>query len=657
MAGARANDRARWRSRALSLAVLCVGATAALTARAQPQDLPEDLAEEVQGQFEPPSAAPTGPSGLGEQSRWRQILASPRIGGRLTALAVDWDDPRRLYVGTEESTVLMSDDGGVTWQERPLSPFVVQLRSVGSQYIPLTGRYRPPVFSFYVPFEYRNFVDPDPLIVPDFSFEARGIPGSGVSIPLSSFPVRDDTVSNVLTPRSQEVFPVQRITLCPQSRYPLMVATVREVFGSDDNGTTFVRLYGSTSSSSFLDAGQPQINDVDCSPTNPNDIVISTSRGIIRSLNGGLSFTENVRGASAGAATAAAFDLAGAQSGGPVALLVAHDSLLFIGDPDSPQGLQYVYPDFDSPICAPYFSIRWIITTESAQIWLATDFGVRGSIDGGQSWFYPERNLFGSEPTVGVDYGTSVGTHERVAIATRDRVYATDDSGQTWFPFFYGLSRRSIQYVASGPPGPDGHGRWYVITSGEVWATEEPPHTVAQEDPATRAWAVQHLHATPSMGVALDDAFNNLSLGEPDIDGLLTAQRGARGAPYIEARLSGVDARTAVALDQRISFPLMQDSDRHVAGFAFFVQATFDLPDLFYAPQASRWRGELIELRKQVGYVVEDAWNERELHLTRLARGQSDPLETEMLRARVEVLETVLETWTGQDYGQDFRAR
>ncbi len=171
-----------------------------------------------------------------------------------------------------------------------------------------------------------------------------------------------------------------------------------------------------------------------------------------------------------------------------------------------------------------------------------------------------------------------------------------------------------------------------------------------------RAWAMQHLRATPSMGGALDQAFDHLSLDTGHIDGLFTAQRGARGVPFLEARLTGVDVRTASALDQSISFPIRQDTERHVSGFAFFVQATWDLPDLIYVPQVARWRGQLIELRKQVGFVVEDAWNERELHLTRLARGNSDPLEAEILRSRIEVLETVLETWTGRRFGQDFPA-
>ena len=60
-----------------------------------------------------------------------QILAAPRIGDRLSALAIDPSNPDHIYVGTEEGTVVRSTDGGITWQESQLSPFNVLARSVG----------------------------------------------------------------------------------------------------------------------------------------------------------------------------------------------------------------------------------------------------------------------------------------------------------------------------------------------------------------------------------------------------------------------------------------------------------------------------------------------------------------------------------------------
>jgi len=305
---------------------------------------------------------------------------------------------------------------------------------------------------------------------------------------------------------------------------------------------------------------------------------------------------------------------------------------------------------------APYFGIQWVVTTESGQIWLATDFGARASLDGGQSWSTPGRSEFGTQPIIAVDYGTSVGDHERVAVVAgkktqynNDCVWATDDSGQTWFQFFNGPSRRSIQYVASGPPAPDGRGRWYVLTHGELWSNEEPPrHEGSEGEPAVRRWAVQRLRTSQALGVAQDEAFDRLHLSGEEIAGLAAQQRSAQAAPYLEARLTLLTDGLASHTDQRISFPLLRDGQRDLTNVFFFVQGTWSLPELIWAPNAPRWRGDLIELRKQVGYVVEDAWHERQQHLTRLARGVADPLEAEILRNRVEMLEVVLETWTGR---------
>jgi hypothetical protein len=71
-------------------------------------------------------------------------------------------------------------------------------------------------------------------------------------------------------------------------------------------------------------------------------------------------------------------------------------------------------------------------------------------------------------------------------------------------------------------------------------------------------------------------------------------------------------------------------------------------PDYWW-PQAFDWpKAELYELQKQVGFVVEDAWHERRMHLTRLARdGVVEELQARILEARVEVLEALLETWIG----------
>src|SRR5690349_16223574 len=82
-----------------------------------------------------PPAAPEPPpspgwAGLG-RSTWRQILMAPRVTGNLRAVAVDPSDPKNVFVGTEEGTIIHSTNGGVTWDEIELSPFTLESPSPG----------------------------------------------------------------------------------------------------------------------------------------------------------------------------------------------------------------------------------------------------------------------------------------------------------------------------------------------------------------------------------------------------------------------------------------------------------------------------------------------------------------------------------------------
>src|SRR5436305_379893 len=72
------------------------------------------------------------PGGL----EWRQTFMAPRVTGNLRAVAVDPSDPKNLWVGTEEGTLAHSTDGGLTWDEVELSPFLLQAATISPQ---LTG--------------------------------------------------------------------------------------------------------------------------------------------------------------------------------------------------------------------------------------------------------------------------------------------------------------------------------------------------------------------------------------------------------------------------------------------------------------------------------------------------------------------------------------
>ena len=50
-------------------------------------------------------------------------------------------------------------------------------------------------------------------------------------------------------------------------------------------------------------------------------------------------------------------------------------------------------------------------------------------------------------------------------------------------------------------------------------------------------------------------------------------------------------------------------------------------------------------MRRQIAFAAEDAWHERVLHLKRVEGGLSETEQIEVLKARVEALEVVLDTW------------
>ena len=50
---------------------------------------------------------------------WEQAWAHPNSATSLTALAIDWYNPKTLYLGTSDGDILRSDDGALSW--RPLN--------------------------------------------------------------------------------------------------------------------------------------------------------------------------------------------------------------------------------------------------------------------------------------------------------------------------------------------------------------------------------------------------------------------------------------------------------------------------------------------------------------------------------------------------------
>ena len=65
---------------------------------------------------------------------------------------------------------------------------------------------------------------------------------------------------------------------------------------------------------------------------------------------------------------------------------------------------------------------------------------------------------------------------------------------------------------------------------------------------------------------------------------------------------------------------LMTDRSSQTPGWAILATLSWRLPEYWWPNQLEWPKAEMYELQKQVAFIVEDAWMERQLHLSRLAR-------------------------------------
>ena len=615
---------------------------------------------------EPPPAIPPPP-----EWRWRQILSVPRIGGRLRAIAVDPRDPRRVYVGTEEGTLLLTEDGGVTWGEVELRPTQIAERSLGLEApgLPDLGQESrnnfetsadPPDVRYTDRYEMPSVADPFP-VRPGFFFAGFTVRGLELD---------ESLLAQVTDTREDQVEPVKRIALCPGGRYPLLVATTRDIFGALEDGTAFVRL--------FANPGPVDIATLACAPGDPNMIAVATGVGLFYSRDGGLTFDQDLSAWPGQEATAVAF----MPGRGRSELFVASDSELYGGDVLSPVGLGYVYPS-DDPETAPWLTIRSIAVTGRGEVWLGTDDGARHSADGGKTWRTLAGELLSRQPIGQVALGESErgGTRAALLINTvplslsgeevsglhDSVVYSTDDGGATWHPFFHGLSRRSFRQLATVPASEGRPAGWWLVTSGEVWTTY-PAEAAGQADEVARDWARRRLERTPSLSAVLTDTLEHLDLSNASIGQLASRHRTLNWVPRLDLLFELSDGALSAFGVTPFSRNRVNAAPR-VAGFAcpplapgvldagcadrrtqaaLFVQATWELYDLLiFKEETDPIRTHLHELRRQVAFTIEDAWHERVTHLATLNRGLEDPLQIETLKTRVFGLEAMIAVWLG----------
>lgn len=672
--------------------ILAAAALAAATAHAQarqPQPprtngnwwergatpLPADvaLAQQADSPSDPSSTSPLASEGMpgAPAFRWRLIFSHPRIGGRLTSVAVDPNDPERIFVGSEEGTVFRSFDGGITWDERPVYPLVVTDRALGldTPGLPALGSTTPPQLQMLVfpPFARAAGYPAVPFAgyAPNMGgTDHRGRP-FGAPLGESGGDIRLGTTENGVMPsfvspfilgpgvglpsllasvtRSQR-FRTDRVrtfAFCPGNDFPLLAITRSQLYGSADDGTTWVRL--------FRVPGRVELIWVTCNPNEPEHVAVATSFGMFRSRDGGNSFNQETSGWPGAAVTAVTFY----QN----KMLTANGSVLFRGDPDSAQGMEMVYPDFNNNETAPWTTIGYVEPTPSGQLWLATADGLRASLDGGTTWTVPGRTLFSRQPILMVVAGANDQGGERIAAmmgrgpgGVEGVIYASDDRGENWFPFFHGMTRRSMQHLAALPPREGQPPRWWVVAGHEVWATAEPtPPPGLEIDPAAARWARERLARNPTVHDVIDEALDHTGLRVDRIREFTDGLKGRGWLPVLVASFFYNNPQTAYLGSRELFEPFVLDGRVAEPHFEFFIQATWYFMDFVLVNEEfNGFQNEIHELRRQISFAAEDAWRERVTHLSRMARGDVSAYQAAVLQARVEAIDAVLETWLGR---------
>lgn len=569
--------------------------------------------------------------------RWRQVLSTQSIGSRLTAITVDPDDPRRIFVGTEEGRILLTEDTGVTWSALETNPFNVEDRELMliAPGLPELGGATPsPLRIFYDPPEARYidrvFVTGVQLV--QFStFPSSLVVGFipvGVGVP-------QDLLALASRSRRAETEPVRRIAVCPGNIYSLLVASKYDLYGSSDGGTSYVRLFGIPG---------VELSHVVCSPNDPQQVYVSTGFGLFRSLDGGRSFDQLLVGWPGAPATAIA--LPPGEEGESQKLFAAWGSQLWVGDPDSDAGLELLYPDYGNTDTAPWSDIRWIDVTRRGSVWMATDDGIRVSLDGSTSWKALARSLFEREPSRQILVGPNEDGGERVAVVLGGWVYSSDDKGANWHPFFHGTTRRDFKQMAVSYGRGDSPPGWWIVTAGSVWTTVPPERPFDPEAEPYRRWARERLASTPPMGQVQEKVLSTLRLSAGQISKFNRSARRRNFAP-IFSMLFTHNSRPVTVNQVGVRSNLLI-SNRNTAdkNWELYAQLYWTLKGLMMADEEYNvFQNRITDLRNQVRFVVEDSWRERYLLLQRIANGETDAVQAASLKERILGLEAIIEIW------------
>jgi photosystem II stability/assembly factor-like uncharacterized protein len=562
-------------------------------------------------------------------------MMAPRLTGNLRAIAVDPDDARNIYVGTEEGTLAHSLDGGVTWEEIELSPFLLQSPTVA---VTLDGDPFKQIDVFagfhvldgelwraYTPHRRDSAAKgiilagpPNYGLAPDYIKADRF---DGVKEPLLGAVAGAD-------PRPYE--DVQRIKVCPGANFGLFVTTPSKLLGSPD-GTTFVPL--------FIARDSAPIGDVACSPTNPNEVILTTGDGTFRSTDGGTSFDPMGGRFGPTGSTAIAFGPPGEN--GKSQLYVATGRDLWIGDSSDPESMHTVSTGGDSN-----GDIKSIAPSPQA-VWIATEGGVRVSRDMGTTWI-PANELEGSAwEKVAV-----AANGQQVAVLREDIAYESTDGGNVFRPLFRGESRRRLRQISALPASPGASAGFLLLTNGELWTTSAPIQAAARNDKVSR-WAEQRLKNMPSLTDTIERALAKAHIAPAQIEELASALKARAWLPgvHVSFGAGSFNQLTQQTTTVATQSALLTAETRDV--YQATVQLIWELPDLV-APSYNFTpaRNDLYGLRKRYSYVVEDAYVERRHVLSQFLNGSLDTEQFLTLQARLEVLDIVLQEFTADQGGR-----
>jgi hypothetical protein len=569
---------------------------------------------------------------------WRLVVTTTRAGSDLRAFAIDPDDPRRMFIGTEEGTLLRSFDGGQTFDESSLDPFLYQRNALRDQdlppdrvdpHIPLTTslfvwhglpvdywprswNLKPRVLMNAIPFRPYLFVWPWGL---------RDVEQL----------VDNAADDHYLEPNMR----VHRLALCKGARYPLLVATRHELLGSDDDGLTFTRLLGT------LRGSRDGIHHVACSPSDPNRIVVGTQREIWTSTDGGLNFEPVVAYLGRGARFTV---FARAHGTGPYVPWVTSGP--WIGSPDSPGEGGLTMPAKASPLN----QINWL-DFDGTRVWAATDNGIRLAEDPDhKKWLTVSPGLFEGMGWSQITVGHTESGSVRVAVMRDHLLYASDDTGQTWYPWFTGGSLREMRQMTSVKSATGNGDDWWLLTNGGVWTTA-PSRAIRADDSlgSARRWARERIAQTVPLNTTMRLGQHRWGLLGTEIDGAMdTLAKRSWLLPRLDLFATvgvNVDLRAGATT---ISSPVDRAGVGQIQAFSGFATLSWFWPEAEYTQTVnqSQVRKAAQADRARVDHIVQDAWEERLLRLRQIAFEGTDPTETWILRERVDVLDALISHMT-----------